>query len=433
MSVPNLITRIFDRLSSLPLLGALVGVLLGLAMVRFDRRAEDVLPDVLLTTVDSSRAVLSAVAGGLISTITLLLTLTLVAVQVGSSRYSPRTLRSWLRDRALQLTIAAALGTTSYCLVVLREVRSVEDGEAITPHAATLLGLVAAILTLGLVVWSVGRLADSLSVDSVAQSLLAETLAVVNRIEADRGPVMTNHDPRPGVAAFDPPSEGRIVEAGRAGWVTAVDTEALRSSCPDGVGVRILARVGSFVLDDAPVAVVLGADGSIGWVRDAIVIGPARSATDDVGFGILRLVDVALRALSPGVNDPNTAIDIINHLGTIAVRLHGIEAPEHRWVEGDRWIEAPPFDRDEHLRGAFDAIRRSATGEPGVAVALIDTLGAVRREVRRRGLVDATPGIDLVLTDLAEELRGVRWIERDLALAERALEATGVGDAVRIR
>lgn len=424
MNPRSLLDRLLSRLSTLPLLGSFTGAVLALLAVRLDRRLESVVPESLHTTVDSARGLLSAVAGGLIGTVTLLLTLTLVAVQVGSSRYSPRTLRSWLHDRRLQTTIATALGTTTYCLVVLREVRSIEDGRAITPHLSTLLGLVTAIVTLGLVVWSVDRLADSLSVDSVAQELLAETLAAVEQVRSGDGPNRVNADPRPGVTAHAPVDDGGIPAVSwRAGWITAIDVGALMEEVPDGAGVEVVARVGSFVLADAPVAVVHGTDDT-DWVIRAIEVGSRRTGHADVGFGMLRLVDVALKAMSPGVNDPNTAIDIVNHLGTIAVHLYEIDEPSNHWRDGDRWLITPPFERDEAIRAAFDGMRRASVADPSVAVALIDTLGAVRTEVRRRDLSERTDAIDDVLDHVAAELESVDWIERDRLLVESSLRAS---------
>ena len=117
----QLLDQARHRLLFLPLLFVVAGIALSQSMLRIDRSwGDDDVPDILRTTVDSARSILTAISGGLITSITLLLSMMLVAVQLASSQFSPRTLRNWIGDRSQQAAIGFVLGTTVYCLLILR-------------------------------------------------------------------------------------------------------------------------------------------------------------------------------------------------------------------------------------------------------------------------------------------------------------------------
>lgn len=128
---------LLNRLFAIPLMLVFAGIGLSLGTLAIDQRLDGAwLPRTLQTTVDSARAVLSTIAGGLITSVTLLLSLMLVAVQLASSQFSPRTLRSWLGDRAQQVTTGGVLATAVYCLMVLRATRRLSGGAGDRTRAA---------------------------------------------------------------------------------------------------------------------------------------------------------------------------------------------------------------------------------------------------------------------------------------------------------
>ena len=175
--IRQLLDQIRHRLLFLPVLFVIGAVVLSQLMLRLDDRlGDDDVPDFLRTTVDSARSILTAIAGGLITSITLLLSMMLVAVQLASSQFSPRTLRNWIGDRSQQAAIGFVLGTTVYCLLILRATRTFEDGDPLTPNASVLVAMVLGIGSLVAVVRSVDQLTNRLRIGSVASRILDDTV-----------------------------------------------------------------------------------------------------------------------------------------------------------------------------------------------------------------------------------------------------------------
>lgn len=405
---------LIDRLFFVPLAFVVTGIVLSQISLAVDRTLDNgVLPSALETTVESGRSILSTIAGGLIASVTLLLSLTLVAVQLASSQFSPRTLRNWIGDRTLQTSIGIVLGTSVFCLLILRETRNFGDGSgdvvtSLVPHVSVLLAVVLGVASLVSVVRAVDHLTDSLRIGSVAQRIMASTLSVIadrERIAAPENPAVApasaNTVPR---SDSDIPETASAITCAKAGWVQRIDEDVLIQTLSEGSTAWITASVGTFALPDAPLMwtteSVAPDDPNHEKLQSAFVVGTARTMNQDVGYGILRMVDIALRALSPGVNDPNTANDMVMHLAVILLRIW--EQPPGQSVrerDGRRIVQRPVCHAD-YLFEAFDPIRRYGCGDPRVAETLIRTLRTLRSETRRRNL----PGPIQPLDDMIERI-----------------------------
>lgn len=164
----QIVDRLQHRLSFIPGLYVIGAIVLSQAMLLLDRSNSEV-PDVIATTVESARAVFSVIAGGLITSITLLLSMMLITVQLASSQFSPRTLRDWLGDSYLKHTIGITLGTTVFSLLALRSTRSFTDEgpAAVVPNFSLLLAVGFTVVSLFAVVRSVDHITQSLRVGSV--------------------------------------------------------------------------------------------------------------------------------------------------------------------------------------------------------------------------------------------------------------------------
>ncbi len=401
----QLLDRAQHRLLLIPMLFVLFAVALSQLMLAVDRGIEDGdLPTVLLTTVGSGRAILSAIAAGLISSITLLLSMMLVAVQLASSQFSPRTLRNWIGDRTQQLTIGVVLGTTVYCLLILRETRSLGEGGALTPHISVLLGLVLGVASLVAVVRSVDHLTNRLRIGAVASGLMSDTVAIIEqdeRLDSTENPAIAPAARTGGSArGVDIAPEAIAVTSSTSGWVQQIDEGALLAQIPEKATVYVPVALGAFVMPDAPIAWIWPPpDKSCeAGVRAAIALGDARTMQQDVGFGILQMVDIAIRALSPGVNDPNTANDLIVHLGVVMLALwQRPEADSVRETEG-RTLIRHDLTHADYLHAGFDQIRRYGAADTDVAATVVRTLGALRSEVVRRDLPGPLQPIDDVIS-----------------------------------
>ncbi len=412
------------RLLLIPLLFVTLAVGLSQLMLAVDRSLTDAdLPTVLETTVGSGRAILSAIASGLIASVTLLLSLMLVAVQLASTQFSPRTLRDWIGDRTLQRTIGLGLGTTVYCLLILRETRTLGEGEALTPHMSVLLGLVLGVASLVAVVLSVDHLTNRLRIGAVAKGIMSDTVALIERNDQlgskENPAVAPTTQTSGGQAGVDVPGDAMVVTSSGSGWVQQIDDDALLAGVPQGSTVFVPVELGGFVMPDAPIAWIwpLPDDGDCAdRVRSTIALGDTRTLQQDVGFGILQMVDIAVRALSPGVNDPNTANDLIVHVGVVLLALW--ERPESGSVqEADgRTLIRHDLTHADYLRAAFDPLRRHGAGDPSVAATIVRTLVALRSEVVRRDLPGPLAPIDEVIEQTLEAVEASELSEYDKSL-----------------
>jgi uncharacterized membrane protein len=409
--VRQLLDRLRHRLLFFPVVFVIAAIAFSQFTLRLDASLDDDdFPTALSTTVESARSILTAIAGGLITSITLLLSMMLVAVQLASSQFSPRTLRNWIGDRTQQTAIGFVLGTAVYCLLVLRQTRTVADGDPLTPNVSVLVALVLGIGSLVVVVRSVDLLANRLRIGSVASGILDDTIGIIER--SDR--VVPIEDPARGRTHRDrdpdditvPPEGAMPVIAHRSGWVQQIEVDQIIDGIPDGTTVYLPQSVGTFVFPDAPIAWVwptpMDADGCVEAVCRSTAIGDTRTMQQDIGYGIVQMVDIAVRALSPGVNDPNTASDIVAHLGVTMLRLWERPiAPIRRNSDG-RTVIRRDLEHEDYLHAAFDPIRVYGARDPGVASAVIRTCQTLRSETIRRRLPGPLGPIDDVITQMVD-------------------------------
>ena len=392
--VRQLADRLRHQLSFIPglyVLGAIVAVQVVLWIDR--RLSDDSLPDFFVTTVDSARSVFAVVAGGLITAITLLLSMALITVQLASTQFSPRTLRDWLADRVLQHTVGLALGSTVFALLALRSTRSFGEGEgAVVPHVAVVVAVVLAVGALFMVVRSVDHVANSVRVGAVAQRIAGDTVGAIEadeKLRSGQAPTSapTTQPDRIGKSGERSVPDGAVaVESPRAGWVQQVDVPSILGCIPDRTTAYVAVPVGSYVSSGAPLLWLEPApDHDVtSRVLDVFAVGDTRTMQQDVSYGLVQLTDIAVRALSPGVNDPSTAIDIIAHLGSLFTRLWELPASHSEFVDGDRTVVVRSTSHGEHLRRCCEPIRRHGRGDPDVSRALVRMLDAVRSESERR-------------------------------------------------
>lgn len=391
--------RITQSLFFLPATCLLGGAVLARLMVALDGRLSTAdLPEFLVSTVDSARAVLSVVAGGTITLMAIVVSLTLVAVQIASAQFTPRALRSFLGDRFQQLTIGLLAGTVTYALVVLSEVqRAPGTGRAEAPNLSVSLAVFLAAMSLLVALGSIDHTARSLRVGTMADRIVAETNAVIERqfgsatdkpvaelaLEA---PEVTPARPR----AQEPPADALVIGAHRTGWVQQLTGEALLDVAPARSTVRVEVAIGGYVFAGSPILTVWPVESSATQedsrvLSSVVIIGDERTMQQDVGYGLVRLADIAIKALSPGVNDPNTANEIVVRLGGVVTELltRRLE-PSRLEADGRTILRTRELEHRDYVDVAFNQVRRAASNDPDVSATLLRTLGTIRSEVARR-------------------------------------------------
>ena len=391
------LSRLADALRTgfwaVPTACVLFALLLALGLVELDRALDDGLGDVTFGAgPDGAREVLSAITTSMITFTGLVFSITIVVLQLTSSQFSPRVLRTFLRDRQTQLSLGVFVATFVYAVMVLRTVDST-DGARFVPAIATTVGVVLLLLSVGVFVGYIHHIATAIQVSSLVRAVGDETRAgIERRLRAD--------DPRePVPAPLGPPT--RHVVSPTYGAVTAVDDRLLVAAAAEaGVLLVLDVELGKFVPEGAPLLEVHG-DGPLDddAVARCIHLGKDRTMEHDVAFGFRQLVDVAERALSPGTNDPTTAVQALDELHDLLRRLATRRLPDgvHRDADGRVRLLTPAPRFEDFLRLALDEVdqygkdalqvqsRIDALLADLAAAALPEHRGAVLAAQARRG------------------------------------------------
>lgn len=422
-----------SNLFFVPLLLLLVGGALAQLMLWVDVRIEadgTVLPEIFRSTVDSARALLSTIATATITVAGIAFSVSLLLFQLASSQYSPRVLHGLFRDTFTKRVLGLVVATFTYCLLVLRAVRGqIEEGGApIVPNLSVIVALLLGILSILAIVAFINHTAHSMDATDLIRRITAETRAQVERLAEP--PEESDGDPEP--AAPQAPEGAFEVAASRDGWVQQIDDRGLLAATDEGSTIRVETFPGDFVPRGAVLCYV--------WpepedprhatreVREAIHLGRTRTMQQDLAFGLRQLVDVALRALSPGINDPTTAGEVISHLGGILrdILVRDLPPGFRSDGRGRRLFYPYRVDHGRLVELAFEQIRQAGASQPAVVRRLLDTLGPLARHVEESGYADRAAMVRQQARKALQALATHQPLEDDLRVLEEHAEAQGL-------
>lgn len=417
------IRRFRDRLSSslffVPMAFVLTAVVLGEVMLLVDERVQHV-PQRFTATVDSARAVLSVVAGATLGFAGVAFSVSLLLISLASSQYSPRVVHGLFRDPFNRRIMGIVVGTFTYCLVVLRSVRGPfeDSGQPLVPSLSILLAVALGVVSVLSIVSFISHSAHSMDVSVILRRVMAEALAAVRAGWPESG--MAKEES----SAEVPPGDGFIVAFETEGWVQYVDYEALLGGLEPGSCLRMATVAGRFAIPGTETCTIWPApkdpDRARRSVLHNVVLGETRSMQQDATYGVRQIADVALKALSPGINDPTTAQDALFHLGAVVREMLAREAPSHRrsGSEGRSLLSPEAITHEELVGLAFDEIRVASAGMPTVQIYLLETLHLLIRS--------------LDLSDRAEAVAALRH-QADLIVETGELSTLTSHDHERVR
>jgi uncharacterized membrane protein len=364
------------------------GVILGSAMLTFDSRlgAQDLAPGSWLSAGSGEDAtnLLSTLLTSVISMASMVFSVTVVALSLAASSYGPRLIRTFRSSMSTQIVLGVFVMTIVYLLIILRAVRGEMD-PADVPNAsvalASLLGL-ACVLALLAFIQGVARL---IVADEVVRRVRTEFDAIVAGLPSC--------DERTGQAAADLPEDfeesAARLRLPREGYVQAVAFDELIGwASKHDLLIRLDFRPGDFVVEgDCKVLVhppPANEEAARSQLRHFIVSGQQRTPTQDVEFAVRHLVEVAVRALSPGINDPFTAMAVIDRLRGGLCRLAARRMPtEALWDEGGT---LRVVRRTTTFAGAVDAalnqIRQAGSEKPAILIHMLEALGEMAQHIR---------------------------------------------------
>jgi uncharacterized membrane protein len=381
-------------------------------------------PWLLSTTTDSARAILTTVATATVTVAAIVFSMTSVVVQLATSQFSPRVTQGFLRDRYQQVTIGITIGTFVYALLVLGSVREAQAGSERAYHFSVTVGVVLAVLSMLAIVSFIDRVMRSMRIDTIVNTLARESEAAFRAL-----PKSTTRD-----AASDIPTGtagSTAVELTQSGWIRSIDIDEVLAALPGNATVRLDVRTGDFVAEHAEVGRVWPAvaEKTTDALEKAIQLGRTRTVEDDPAYGIRQMVEIALRALSPSLNDPTTAADVVRQLKVpLRSLLLGDDVPGR--VLGDErgnTVYMPrAFTIRDYVHGAFTEIRLNAAGQPYALLALVETLGALLAMVEVADIGGRSTALEQEAAATIETIRASDMPEHEKATLYEAATAAGI-------
>ncbi len=400
MTVRNrkLLNDLSEAFWLVPGLMVLAGALSALALVRLDRSGLIPLPTdgaflIYMGDVAGARTLLGAIMSSTIGVAGTVFSITIAALALAAGQMGPRLLHNFTRDRGNQFTLGAFLATFAFALLVLRSIRN----EEFTPHLSLSVAILLAFVCVGTLVWFVGHMASRINAETVIDLVSADLARVVHRLTTDN-------------ALSAPPPESHWGEAlpvhdHRCGYLHQLDENGLADwSAAHGTAVRLLVKPGDYIFPGAPIALVNPpAEGAGKAIRVATALALNRSSPADVEFAARQIVEMAVRALSPSVNDPNTASSALDHLGSALCRMASLQLPTGVYKRNERVVlMVPSVSYAEIVATMLHKIRQNAAGNAAVLAHILGVLTAVascEREPTR--VATLQQHADLVLADAA--------------------------------
>lgn len=397
-------------------------MLLALGLVELDRQVGDTLqrdwPRLFAVGAEEARSLLSAIAGSMATIAGVTFSITMVALTLASTQYTSRVLRNFMRDKGTQTVLGIFTGIFLYCLLVLRAI----DGapEAFVPASAVLVSVLLSVVAAGAFIFFIHHISSNIQADEMAQAITYETLDMIDKYFPDEAADGGHSHSTPDA----PAGPWHPVPARQWGTIqTVAEHQLLAWACKHDAVVRLEHKPGEFVaMDDTLLSVAMARppdQDMIAALNGAYGVDAFRTLDQDPAFGVRQLVDMALKALSPGINDSTTAQTCLDHIGVILAccARRDLKPRNRRDRDGQLRVISIGIDFAQLAGLAFRQVAESAQGNTAVLLRILDTIATVGRACNgsaRRGALlqqaDITGEIALcsAKSDAAKEELGAR-------------------------
>jgi uncharacterized membrane protein len=332
---------------------------------------------------DGARGLLSSIAGSMITVAGVVFSITIIALQLASSQFSPRVLRNFMRDSPSQLTLGSLLGAFVYAILVLRTVRASEDdGGLFVPGLAITFAIVLTLIAVGMLVFFIHHIASKIQLSTIVATVTADGRQAIESLWSDDPPEEAD------LARVIPSEPPAVIPSTDTGYLQVVSTDELVKLARERRALLRLEKTpGEWLDSSTPIFNLWPATAVeselITRLNDQLGMGKERSMQQDVGYAPRQLVDVALRALSPSINDPSSATQCIHRLGELLLLAGRRNPPGTIYRDEDAEprliISYPGFSSLLDL--AMSEIRRHGADHPRILLELSRVLEMLRQEL----------------------------------------------------
>jgi uncharacterized membrane protein len=325
-----------------------------------------------------AQVILGGIAASIMTVVSIVFAILLMTLTLASMQFSPRIIVSFVRDRVTQWTLGIFLGTFCYCMAALPAARTVPKPFA--PVTTVLGAMLLSLICVGWLLYFIHHISQAINVNQIVDRIASETVAMIDEMMPH-----PRRYPRADTSeTIDPSMWETTVRCETSGYIRYIDTGRLLATAKaHRVKVHVLRRVGQFVPEGVPFLRVykgerLPPEGAA-ELRNAFDFGPSRTLQQDIEFGVLQIVDIALKAISPAVNDPSTAISCVDQLSRVLIHFASREAPSPLFYDsagvGRVSIMWSNFAR--MLDSAFEQIRLYSQTDVAVSLRMMRALGDI--------------------------------------------------------
>ncbi|MDR3688336.1 MAG: DUF2254 domain-containing protein [Fimbriimonas sp.] len=370
-----------------------------------------------------AQIILSSIATSVMTVVSIVFAILLMTLTLASMQFSPRIIVSFAQDRVTQWTLGIFLGTFSYCIAALPAAHNYP--KSFEPVVTVMGGMLLATMCVAWLLFFIHHISQAISVNHIVDRIASETVAMIMELMPD--PVRRHKWSSEDLPS--PPSTGEAVMCPASGYIRFVDTARLvELATQHRFAIYVLRRVGHFVPEGVPL-IVVSKEGRMTpelatELGASFDIGPSRTLQQDVEFGILQIVDIALKAISPAVNDPTTAITCVDQLSRILICFAGRQSLEEGYYNppGVLRVAVPRHELDKLVDSAFEQIRSYATRDVVVSLRVIRALNDIGTtihdsEIRKVLAERGRRVVDGVAKELGEDTA------KDLRLRQAMIDA----------
>jgi uncharacterized membrane protein len=342
---------------------------------------------VISGSADAARQILTAIAAAVITVVTLVFSITIVTLTLASTQFGPRMLRNFIRDRVTQLTLGGFVATFVYAILALVSIGP--DGHTeFVPHISITVTMALVLIDVGLLVVFIDNIARSIQLPRVIGSIAGDLTGALEAEIADQEPLGAKAGPSLGEMVVRLDEDSATVRAPSSGYLQFISMPALIAIAASRQAViRLLRRPGHFVVEGEPLAEVWPPDAAArvaSALGGAHATGPYRTLAQDPSFAVDQLVEIAIRALSPAVNDTFTALTCIDWLGDGLAKIadHPRPASVHRDATGHVRVITVTVSFRRLVERAHEKIRQASRGMPAVMIRQLESLAKVMARTR---------------------------------------------------